>query len=106
MDADGSGSVSLEEFLTVMASEVNEAAEPEQTVAQIADEMFEILDEDNSGEVSFLEFRNELKKLPTGMNDEDIDELLQEMFGGGGDTKIDKHEFMQFIELHKAELDL
>mmetsp|Transcript_9589 Transcript_9589/g.28035 ORF Transcript_9589/g.28035 Transcript_9589/m.28035 type:complete len:674 (+) Transcript_9589:943-2964(+) len=99
MDADNSGSVSLEEFLTVMASEVEGGDEPVST-KKLTDDMFAILDTDSSGYISFKEFRTELQKLPTGMTDEEIDELLQEMFGGGGDTQIDKHEFMHFVEAH------
>lgn len=106
MDADNSGSVSLEEFLTVMASEVDENAEEAPTIQKLADDMFAILDADESGVVSFKEFRHELQKLPTGMSDEEIDELLQEMFGGGGDSQIDKHEFMHFVASHKDELGL
>jgi Ca2+-binding EF-hand superfamily protein len=39
MDADNSGSVSLEEFLTVMASEVDESAEEPMSVEKLADDM-------------------------------------------------------------------
>jgi hypothetical protein len=90
MDADGSGSVSELEFLTVMASEVDDEAHEPASIEKLADDMFAILDADHSGIITFKEFRSELQKLPTGMTDEEIDELLQEMFGGGGDSKIDK----------------
>lgn len=90
MDADGSGSVSELEFLTVMASEVDEEVHEPASIEKLADDMFAILDTDHSGIITFKEFRSELQKLPTGMTDEEIDELLQEMFGGGGDSKIDK----------------
>ena len=106
MDADGSGSVSLVEFLAVMASEVDEEANEPLTVEKLTDDMFAILDKDASGIVSFKEFRAAMQSLPTGMTDEEIDEVLQEMFGGGGDTQIDKHEFIHFISAHKEELGL
>lgn len=39
MDVDNSGSVSLDEFLTVMASEVDEEAEEKQSVQELCDSM-------------------------------------------------------------------
>jgi len=104
MDADNSGSISLEEFLTVMASEVSEEAEEQMPLDELCDSMFDMLDHDKSGFVTFTEFRAELSKLPTGMEPEEIDELLQEMFGGDGDTHIDRHEFKHFVESHSAML--
>jgi len=105
MDADNSGSVSLDEFLTVMASEVDEAAEEDKSVDQLADEIFQMLNEEKDEFITYAEFKHALQKLPTDMHEDDIDELLQEMFGGSGpDVRLDKHEFKEFIEAHKDYL--
>mmetsp|Transcript_2264 Transcript_2264/g.5837 ORF Transcript_2264/g.5837 Transcript_2264/m.5837 type:complete len:107 (+) Transcript_2264:2-322(+) len=104
MDADNSGSISLKEFLTVMAGKVSDDAEDPQTIDELCDSMFDMLDHNNSGDITFVEFREKLLRLPSGMEPEEIDELLQEMFGGGGDTIIDKHEFKHFVEHHYSSM--
>ena len=40
---------------------------------------FDMLDHNNSGDITFVEFREKLLRLPSGMEPEEIDELLQEM---------------------------
>jgi len=100
MDADNSGSVSLNEFLAVMAAEVDDDFEENPSHEKLANDLFGILDGNGNGQVTFKEFRDKLHDLPITITDDEIDELLHEMFSGGGDSVIDKPELVRFLKKH------
>jgi Ca2+-binding EF-hand superfamily protein len=92
--AQGNGEVSFEEFCEVMADDDDA---PPENGAEIAHDMFKMLDKDNSGEISLGEFRAFLVKLPMDIEDDAIDAMLNDIFGDDDDAAINVHEFEHFL---------
>lgn len=114
MDRDGStASVSQDEFLEVMAAEVDDDFQENPSHERLAEDLcaalpahrdiasrppppsvarlsFSLLDKNHNGSITFSEFREVLHDLPIDLSEDSIDEVLREMFAGGGDTTIDK----------------
>jgi len=106
MDTNGNGRVERDEFIAVMAPQLSARADAERErppVEQLAEDLFREINKDEDGFVSFAEFRAKVRQLPTDMAEEEVDELLQEIFGSD-DTFIDREEFTDFIKRHKDEI--
>jgi Ca2+-binding EF-hand superfamily protein len=86
--------VSFEEFCVVMADDDDA---PVENAAAIAHEMFTMLDVDKSGEITLKEFRQFLSKLPIDLSEDEVDSMLNDIFGDDDDAAINSHEFEHFL---------
>jgi len=86
--------VGFEEFCIVMADD--DSGGPIDAAA-LAKEMFTMLDKDNSGEITLREFREVLQGLPIGLSEEDLDQMLHDIFGEDDNAAINAHEFEHFL---------
>ena len=71
LDVSGDGQIQLEDFVDVAAR--GAGGEPEQSIGEIVDSLFAILDQDGNGDVSIAEFRSTLMALNLGLEPEDLD---------------------------------
>ncbi|KAJ1632343.1 hypothetical protein T492DRAFT_591198 [Pavlovales sp. CCMP2436] len=94
MDTGDDGQVSFEEFCAVMADDDDA---PVLDAAALASEMFTMLDKDNSGEINLREFREFLQGLPMGLSVDEVDSMLNEIFGEDDNAAINVHEFEHFL---------
>lgn len=70
---------------------------PVENATLIAKEMFQMLDQDNSGEITLREFRTFLSGLPIDLTVDEVDSMLNDIFGDDDDAAIDAHEFEHFL---------
>lgn len=94
MDTGDDGQVSFEEFCAVMADDDDA---PVENAALVAHEMFKMLDKDNSGEITLREFREFLSQLPIDLTEDEVDSMLNDIFGNDDDAAINQHEFEHFL---------
>jgi len=94
MDTGNDGHVNFDEFCAVMA--VDDDA-PVSNPKHLADEMFQMLDKDNSGAITLREFRDFLQQLPINLNEDDVDSMLHDIFGDDDDASITLMEFEHFL---------
>ena len=95
LDEDGDGTVTEEEFLTMMVPIV-EKEEANSSMEDVAKRMFEILDDDHSGAVTTSEFKETLEKLGVDMSYEEVRELFHE-YDDDLDGLMDKEEFVNMM---------
>lgn len=70
---------------------------PVENASLIAQEMFSMLDTDNSGEITLREFRQFLSGLPIDLTVDEVDQMLNDIFGDDDDSAINAHEFERFL---------
>jgi len=87
VDADGSGSVDLDEFLDLMKMKTKEAEEETEVK-----EAFRILDRDNKGEINTSIIKEILMKLDDEITEADVDEMIYEIDEDGSGW-VDYDEF-------------
>jgi Ca2+-binding EF-hand superfamily protein len=73
-----------------------EDEEQRETLESMAERMFEILDDDNSGCLTTSEFKESLEKLGVKMSYEEIRELFHE-YDEDLDGVLDAEEFVQLM---------
>ena len=95
LDEDGDGTVTEEEFLTMMVPIV-EKEEENSSMEDVAKRMFEILDDDHSGAVTTSEFKETLAKLGVDMSYEEVRELFHE-YDDDLDGLMDEEEFVNMM---------
>ena len=95
MDTDGNHVISFKEFCRVMAREPNE----EQTPKQVADAIFSMIDNDNSGKIETHELKVLLKSF--GLAEEEVDNAAS-LFDVDHSGDISKKEFQEIIERMKS----
>ena len=95
LDEDGDGTVTEEEFLTMMIPIV-EAEEENVEIGVVAKRMFEILDDDHSGEITTSEFKETLEKMGVMMSYEEVRELFHE-YDDNLDGVMDEEEFIKMM---------
>ena len=95
LDDDGDGDVSEEEFLKMMETIVEEE-EGRETMESMAERMFEILDDDDSGCLTTSEFKEKLVSLGIDMSYEEIRELFHE-YDEDLDGVLDDEEFVALM---------
>lgn len=87
VDADGSGSVDLDEFLDLMKMKTKEAEEETEVK-----EAFRILDRENKGEINTSIIKEILMKLDDEITEADVDEMIYEIDEDGSGW-VDYDEF-------------
>lgn len=56
-----------------------------------------MLDKDGSNEITLREFRAVLQGLPIGLSEEDLDNMLHDIFGDDDNAAINADEFEHFL---------
>ncbi|KAL9125382.1 MAG: hypothetical protein Q9217_005405 [Psora testacea] len=83
IDVDRSGTISFEEFSTIMAQKVKQSDSDAELKAA-----FEVFDKDGNGTISAEELRNLMKSIGEDLTDQDIEEMVKEA-DKDGDGNID-----------------
>jgi calmodulin len=91
VDADGDGDINFREFVTVMATKMNDIAK-----AREVEEMFRIFDKDRNGFISAAELRHIMFNLGEELTDEEVDEMIREA-DIDGDGQINYDEFCKVL---------
>mmetsp|Transcript_1112 Transcript_1112/g.1701 ORF Transcript_1112/g.1701 Transcript_1112/m.1701 type:complete len:150 (+) Transcript_1112:88-537(+) len=91
VDLDGNGSISFEEFVTMMKK-----CEVETDFDREIREAFKVFDKDGSGAIDKEELKNIMNGLGANLSEEEIDLLVQEG-DTDGDGKIDINEFLKIM---------
>jgi Ca2+-binding EF-hand superfamily protein len=96
MDSDGSGQIDLTEFLNYMSEPAGS-----QSVEQIADGVFKLLDENKDGNLTRGELKARLEALKCGLSEADIDQAMK-LFDKDKSGSITKKEFLYAIKEMKT----
>ncbi|XP_062620982.1 calcium-binding protein LPS1-alpha-like [Saccostrea cucullata] len=80
VDVDGNGDVEFDEFLQMMAKQMQCTDSPDELI-----EAFQVFDENKTGYISVAEFRSVMTTLGERLTDEDVDEMIVDTgLGGNG----------------------
>jgi len=102
MDADGSGSVDFKEFAMVILHQKAKGS-AQINYRELAEKMFHIFDQDNSGIVKQDEILDQMKKMGKNWDHEGIAFFLSQI-DKDGSGEIDRHEFVDYIMKIEAEV--
>ncbi|KAG8530281.1 uncharacterized protein KY384_004783 [Bacidia gigantensis] len=92
IDTDRSGTISFEEFTTIMAHKLSPVdAETELRAA------FDVFDKDGNGTISTEELRQLMKSIGEDLNDTEIEEMVREA-DRDGNGEIDYQEFAALMK--------
>ncbi|NP_001151507.2 calmodulin [Zea mays] len=94
VDADGSGAIDLQEFLTLLARQMREASGADEDELR---EAFHVFDQDQNGFISRDELRHVLQNLGERLSEEELAEMLREA-DADGDGQINYSEFAKTKE--------
>ncbi|XP_066336427.1 calmodulin-2/4-like isoform X3 [Miscanthus floridulus] len=94
VDADGSGAIDFQEFLTLLARQMREANGADEDELR---EAFRVFDQDQNGFISRDELRHVLQNLGEKLSDEELAEMLREA-DSDGDGQINYTEFAKTKE--------
>jgi len=103
MDSDGNGTVEFHEFVGHMATHGYPSAL--MTPRELVDRIFELLDQDHSGQISTDELRQTLIRLGAGLEPAQIDQAMH-MFDVDGSGEITKDEFLKVLEMMSTFVSL
>ncbi|KAF7193146.1 Calmodulin [Pseudocercospora fuligena] len=92
VDADNSGSIDLNEFMTMMSHRAT-AVDTEEELRQA----FNVFDRDGSGTISVTELRDMLKALGDNLTDAEVDQIMKSA-DTDGDKTISFEEFKKIME--------
>lgn len=95
LDADNSGTVSKQELIDWKMSQIGE--HKAEDMKQMAVEIFNMFDEDGSGEISIEEFKEALLKFDSGLSEAEIIEIANDL-DESGDGNLSLEEFQKAIE--------
>ena len=93
VDADGSGAIDFQEFLTLLARQMREASGADEEELR---EAFRVFDQDQNGFISRDELRHVLQNLGERLSDEELAEMLREA-DVDGDGQINYTEFAKVM---------
>ena len=101
LDADGSGDISKDEFLSWYSDQLmRNQLDPH----EMAESMFSMFDTDKSGSISIAEFKQALDAFDVGLSTDDVAELVKEL-DEDRNGMIDQHEFAHLLRNHSQNLD-
>merc|ERR1712196_156325 len=88
MDKDGDATVDFEEFCVMLAEKMNQKDGKEEMLKGFA-----LFDDDNTGKISFKNFKRVAKELGENLTDKELEEILAEA-DADGDGEINQEEFL------------
>merc|ERR1711939_1277293 len=88
MDKDGDATVDFEEFCIMMAEKMNQKDGKEELLKG-----FKLFDDDNTGKISFKNFKRVAKELGENLSDKELEEIIAEA-DTDGDGEINESEFL------------
>merc|ERR1711937_763535 len=88
MDKDGDATVDFEEFCIMMAEKMNQKDGKEEMMKGFA-----LFDDDNTGKISFKNFKRVAKELGENLSDKELEEIIAEA-DTDGDGEISESEFL------------
>lgn len=91
VDADGSGTIDLSEFLNLMARRMKDGDTEEELK-----EAFRVFDKDQNGFISATELRHVMVNLGEKLTDEEVNEMIREA-DADGDGQINYQEFVKVM---------
>ncbi|XP_006662709.1 putative calmodulin-like protein 2 isoform X2 [Oryza brachyantha] len=91
VDADGSGSIDFDEFLSLLARKLRDT-EAEDDIR----DAFRVFDKDQNGFITADELRHVMTNLGDRISDDELAEMLHEA-DGDGDGQIDYNEFVKLM---------
>ncbi|XP_052860967.1 troponin C, isoallergen Bla g 6.0101 [Anopheles cruzii] len=94
VDADGSGELEFEEFVTLAARFMVE--EDAEAMQQELKEAFRLYDKEGNGYITTAVLREILKELDDNLTNEDLDMMIEEIDSDGSGT-VDFDEFMEVM---------
>lgn len=94
VDADGSGELEFEEFVTLAARFLVE--EDAEAMQQELKEAFRLYDKEGNGYITTAVLREILKELDDNLTQEDLDMMIEEIDSDGSGT-VDFDEFMEVM---------
>lgn len=92
VDADGSGAIDFEEFLSLVARQMRGEGDAEEELR----EAFRVFDKDSSGAISLDELRSVMKNLGEKLSEDELNEMLHEA-DVDGDGQINYKEFAKVM---------
>ncbi|XP_066336426.1 calmodulin-like isoform X2 [Miscanthus floridulus] len=102
VDADGSGAIDFQEFLTLLARQMREANGADEDELR---EAFRVFDQDQNGFISRDELRHVLQNLGEKLSDEELAEMLREA-DSDGDGQINYTEFAKVMLAKRRNQEL
>ena len=100
LDANGDGSISKDEFVTFFAEQILTMESTQTSTHQQANFMFEMFDQDGSGEITIGEVKQVLDAFQVGFTVDEVGDLVNEL-DEGDNGSVGKHEFHELLVKHK-----
>lgn len=92
VDPDGIGTLSFEEFLSLMSTKMSEKDTKEEVLRA-----FRLFDDDDTGKISFKNLKRVSKELGENLTDEELQEMIDEA-DRDGDGEISQEEFLRIMK--------
>uniref|UniRef100_A0A7S0BYC4 EF-hand domain-containing protein n=1 Tax=Proboscia inermis TaxID=420281 RepID=A0A7S0BYC4_9STRA len=102
LDTGSDGYVSQEEFISWYKLVMSTEMISDDSSQKRAEFLFKMFDEDDSGHITFGEFKTTIDKLDVGFTVDDIGSLVYEL-DENGDGQISEHEFVELIERYHIQ---
>ncbi|XP_063238642.1 troponin C, isoallergen Bla g 6.0101-like [Bacillus rossius redtenbacheri] len=96
VDADGSGELEFEEFVTLASRFLGEEEENTEAMQDELREAFRLYDKEGNGYITTGVLREILKELDDKITEEDLDMMIEEIDSDGSGT-VDFDEFMEVM---------
>ncbi|CRL05920.1 CLUMA_CG019104, isoform A [Clunio marinus] len=103
VDADGSGELEFEEFVTLAARFMVE--EDAEAMQQELKEAFRLYDKEGNGYITTAVLKEILRELDDTLTNDDLDAMIEEIDSDGSGT-VDFDEFMEETKLSKDQLKI
>jgi Ca2+-binding EF-hand superfamily protein len=102
LDENGDGDCSKEEFVGWMALQDQDEDGPGLSVEELAENMFNMFDDDMSGSITCTEFIEAMQKFAPKMSLDEVNDLIREL-DDNADGTISKEEFTTLLRTHMVQ---
>lgn len=92
VDADGTGCIGFEDFLSLMTQKMMERDPREEMM-----KAFRLFDDDETGKISFKNLKRVAKELGESITDEELQEMIDEA-DRDGDGEVSVEEFLRIMK--------
>jgi len=92
VDKDGSGKLSLDNFMVIMANKMSEKDTKEEIL-----KAFKLFDDDETGNITFGNLRRVAKELGENLTDEELQEMIEEA-DRDDDGEVNQDEFLRIMK--------